>query len=143
MVAMSGGVDSSVAALLLLQGGHPICGATLRLYSGEETEPCSPRVCCSLENVEDARRVAGQLGFDHFVFNFEQLFEREVIARFIEGYLRGETPNPCIECNRSVKFTPLLARARLLGCEDNAPATMFAASTTALRGGGFCAAQPT
>jgi tRNA-specific 2-thiouridylase len=111
MVAMSGGVDSSVAALLLMRAGLSICGATLRLDADDASG-----ACCSPDNVEDARRVAGRLGIDHHVFDFSKIFRRKVVDRFVEGYLGGETPNPCVECNRSVKFGPLLSRARLSGC---------------------------
>lgn len=114
MVAMSGGVDSSVAAALLKEAGDVVCGATLKLFSGEQIEESPTRTCCSLTDVEDARRVAHKMGFDHFVFNFGDDFRRCVMDKFVAAYQNGETPNPCIDCNRYIKFSKLLARARLL-----------------------------
>ena len=115
MVAMSGGVDSSAAAVLLLEQGYELKGATLKLFSnddiGLETASCT---CCSLSDVADAKSVAYKLGFDHYVFNFGEQFHSCVISRFAEGYLRGETPNPCIDCNRFIKFDRMLERALLL-----------------------------
>ncbi len=117
MVAMSGGVDSSVAALLLMEKGYKVTGATLRLFSNSEAGIKGRRPCCSLADVEDARGVAARLGIDHYVFNFGAEFRREVIARFAEGYRKGETPNPCIDCNRYIKFGKLLERAKLMGMD--------------------------
>ncbi len=117
MVAMSGGVDSSVAALLLLEQGYEVTGATLRLFSNEEAGLKGKRTCCSLADVEDARGVAARLGIEHYVFNFGREFRRDVVARFAQGYRRGETPNPCIDCNRYIKFGKLLERARLMGMD--------------------------
>ena len=114
MVAMSGGVDSSVAALLLQQQGHPICGATLQLYSNDSIGLCDSKTCCSLDDVDDARRVCNKLNIDHFVFNMKEQFKHQVISVFARGYQCGETPNPCIECNRSIKFNCVLARAMQL-----------------------------
>lgn len=115
MVAMSGGVDSSAAAALLLDQGYELKGATLKLFSNEDIGlETASRTCCSLSDVEDAKSVAYKLGFDHYVFNFGEQFHENVIARFTEGYLRGETPNPCIDCNRFIKFDKLLERALLL-----------------------------
>lgn len=119
---MSGGVDSSVAAMLLKNAGHRVVGATLRLFGGDtpgaeevfEPSLSTGRRCCSLTDVQDAREVALKLDIDHQVHNFAQLFNREVIERFIAAYKAGRTPNPCIDCNRRVKFAPLLERARLL-----------------------------
>jgi tRNA-uridine 2-sulfurtransferase len=110
LVAMSGGVDSSVAAALLVEQGHEVVGATLKLWGGE-----SDSGCCSVADVEDARRVAQQLGIDHHVFNLTEEFDRHVVAPYVEAHARGRTPNPCIECNRSIKFDRLLARADRLG----------------------------
>lgn len=115
-VAMSGGVDSSVAALLLAQAGWACTGVTLRLYAGADAAPDGARTCCSLEDVEDARAVARRLGIRHYTFNFTEAFERDVIERFVQGYLAGETPNPCIDCNKHIKFSALLRRAQLMGC---------------------------
>ncbi|MFI5035157.1 MAG: tRNA 2-thiouridine(34) synthase MnmA [Acidimicrobiales bacterium] len=110
LVAMSGGVDSSVAAGLLVESGHRVVGATLKLWGGE-----SDAGCCSVADVDDARRVAQVLGVDHHVFNFAEEFERHVVEPFVAGHARGDTPNPCIECNRHVKFDLLIDRARRLG----------------------------
>lgn len=115
MVAMSGGVDSSVAAALMLEQGYGVSGVTLRLFdNGDIGVNDSTRTCCSLDDVEDARSVAYKLGIEHFVFNFGPTFQQEVIARFAQGYEKGLTPNPCIDCNRYIKFGKLLQRARIL-----------------------------
>ena len=115
MVAMSGGVDSSVAAVLLAEQGYEVCGATLKLFGNEDIGMDSrSRTCCSLFDVQDARDVARKLGFAHYVFNFGTHFEQDVIARFAESYSKGETPNPCIDCNRFIKFDKMLERAQLL-----------------------------
>jgi tRNA-specific 2-thiouridylase len=110
LVAMSGGVDSSVAAAVLVEAGHEVVGATLKLWGGP-----SDSGCCSVADVEDARRVAQQLGIDHHVFNLTEEFERHVVEPYVEAHRRGRTPNPCIECNRHIKFDRLLARADRLG----------------------------
>jgi len=107
---MSGGVDSSVAAALLAESGHQVVGATLKLWGGP-----SDSGCCSVADVEDARAVAARLGVDHHVFNFADLFERQVVGPYVEAHARGRTPNPCIECNRQVKFGAFLERAGRLG----------------------------
>ena len=109
---MSGGVDSSTAAALLLEQGHEVVGATLKLWGG-----VSDSGCCSVGDVEDARRVAQTLGIDHHVFNYTEEFEQHVVAPFVEGHLAGESPNPCIECNRHIKFDLLFERAVRLGFE--------------------------
>jgi tRNA-uridine 2-sulfurtransferase len=110
LVAMSGGVDSSVAAALLLDDGHEVEGATLRLWGG-----ASDSGCCSVADVDDARRVAQQLGIDHYVFNFSDEFEHHVVEPYVAAHQAGRTPNPCVECNRHVKFDLFAARARRLG----------------------------
>lgn len=110
MVAMSGGVDSSVAASLCLDAGFEVTGVTLRLWGGG-----SDSGCCSVGDVEDARRVASQLGIPHYVFNFAEEFEDTVVSPYVAAYARGRTPNPCVECNRSFKFGRLLERALILG----------------------------
>jgi tRNA-specific 2-thiouridylase len=110
LVAMSGGVDSSVAAALLLEQGYDVTGVTLKLWGGE-----SDSGCCSVGDVEDARRVAAQLDIPHYVFNFTDDFDDAVVAPYVEGYAAGRTPNPCVECNRSMKFGRLLERANALG----------------------------
>ena len=107
---MSGGVDSSVAAGLLRDQGHEVVGATLKLWGGT-----SDSGCCSVGDVEDARRVAQILGLDHHVFNFTEEFERDVVDPFVAGHAAGLTPNPCIACNRHLKFDLLFARAKRLG----------------------------
>lgn len=107
---MSGGVDSSVAAALLLDRGHEVTGVTLKLWGG-----ASDSGCCSVSDVEDARRVAAQLGIPHYVFNFADDFTQAVVDPYVDAYAAGRTPNPCIECNRSIKFGRLLDRAIALG----------------------------
>ncbi|MGN1480501.1 tRNA 2-thiouridine(34) synthase MnmA [Porcipelethomonas sp.] len=114
MVGMSGGVDSSVAAKLLLDEGYEVMGVTLKLFDGEDIEE-GTRTCCSLSDVEDARSVAYKLGFDHVVFNFKDDFRKNVMEHFADSYLKGETPNPCIECNKHIKFDKMLRRAEELG----------------------------
>lgn len=115
LVAMSGGVDSSVAVKLLLDKGYEVAGATMRLYSNEDIGLDKSKTCCSLNDVEDARFVAFKLGIDFHVFNFSDSFKEMVIDDFIGTYLSGGTPNPCIECNRHLKFGRFLERAQLLG----------------------------
>jgi tRNA-specific 2-thiouridylase len=110
MCAMSGGVDSSVAALLLQRDGHDVVGVTMKLWGGD-----SDTGCCSVSDVDDARRVAQQLGIDHLVFNFGDDFDAHVVGPYLDAHRRGVTPNPCIECNRSVKFARLAERAEVLG----------------------------
>lgn len=107
---MSGGVDSSVAAARLVEQGHDVVGATLKLWGGS-----SDSGCCSVSDVEDARRVAQQVGIDHHVFNYSEEFDRLVVDPFVEGYRRATSPNPCIECNRTIKFDLLAERAWRLG----------------------------
>ena len=115
LIGMSGGVDSSVAALMLLESGYRADGATLRLFTDEDIGMNDRgRTCCSLEDVENARTVCYKLGIRHYVFNFSGDFRKKVIESFAESYKRGETPNPCIECNRYIKFPKMLERARLL-----------------------------
>jgi tRNA-specific 2-thiouridylase len=110
LVAMSGGVDSSVAAARLLEAGHDVTGVTLKLWGGE-----SDSGCCSVADVEDARRVAAQLGIPHYVFNFTDEFDANVVDRYTDAYAAGRTPNPCVECNRTIKFGRLLDRSRVMG----------------------------
>lgn len=109
--AMSGGVDSSVAAALLLEQGYDVVGVTMQIWPQASDDE---RACCSLSAVEDARRVAASLGIPHYVLNFQEEFRRAVIDNFIDEYRAGRTPNPCIQCNRWIKFDLLLARAEAL-----------------------------
>ena len=112
LVGLSGGVDSSVAAALLLEEGHDVVAATMKLWGGEGDSGC-----CSVGDVDDARRVAARLGIDHHVFNFAEEFEQRVVAPYAEAHALGRTPNPCIECNRHLKFRRFLDRAVRLGFE--------------------------
>ena len=114
VIAMSGGVDSSVAAFLMKDAGYECIGANMRLHGGDEPLGKS---CCSLEDVEDARSVAIKLGMPFYVFNFTDKFEEEVISRFISAYEEGQTPNPCIHCNRYLKFEKLYQRMEELGMD--------------------------
>ena len=116
LIGMSGGVDSSVAALLMLRAGYECIGATMRLYDNDMIGLEKGHTCCSLDDVEDARSVARRLGIPHYVFNFKDDFERQVIRKFVSCYECGGTPNPCIDCNRYLKFDRLLRRALELGC---------------------------
>ncbi len=113
---MSGGVDSSVAAALLVEQGYEVVGMTMRVASGEGRES-SARACCTLDAAEDARRVADRLGITHYVLNYLQRFDREVIADFISEYLAGRTPNPCARCNQRVKFGALYEKALASGAD--------------------------
>jgi tRNA-uridine 2-sulfurtransferase len=132
LVAMSGGVDSSVAAALLRDAGHEVTGVTLRLWGGE-----SDSGCCSVGDVEDARRVAAQLDIPHYVFNFADDFTTAVVDPYVDAYAAGHTPNPCVECNRSIKFGRLLGRARALGYDAVATGHHARVRAAAGAGGGF------
>jgi tRNA-specific 2-thiouridylase len=114
LIAMSGGVDSSVAAYLLQQQGYDCTGATMKLFDNEDIGISRDSACCSLADTEDARAVAEALGIPFHVFNLSLDFKKEVIARFVAAYQNGATPNPCIDCNRYLKFEKLLDRAKQL-----------------------------
>lgn len=116
LIAMSGGVDSGVAAYLLKEQGYDCIGCTMKLYQNEDIGIPSGHTCCSLSDVEDARSVACRLHIPYHVFNFTGDFREKVIAKFVQSYLRGQTPNPCIDCNRYMKFEKLFLRAEILGC---------------------------
>lgn len=117
MVAMSGGVDSSMAAVLLQEAGYDVTGVTMALWPPDTPPPPGETGCCSLSAVDDARRVAGILEIPYYVLNFRELFQHHVINYFIQSYLEGETPNPCIACNRFIKFQALLEKADALGMD--------------------------
>lgn len=116
VIAMSGGVDSSVAAYLVKERGYDILGVTLRLFTNEDVG-IREKSCCSLSDVEDAKSVARRLGIEHYTFNFSDDFREKVIERFIDAYEHCRTPNPCIDCNRFIKFRRLLERAFELECD--------------------------
>ncbi len=113
LVAMSGGVDSAVTAALMKEQGHDVTGVTLKLWGGPQDQGC-----CSVSDVDDARRVAQQLDIDHFVFNYGEEFDRHVVGPYVDAHAVGLTPNPCIECNRHIKFDSLVTRARKLGFDS-------------------------
>ena len=117
LIAMSGGVDSSLAAKLMKDRGYDCIGCTMKLYQNEDAGIERSRTCCSLDDVEDARNVAYRLGMPFYVFNFTDAFRHAVIRKFTESYLQGMTPNPCIDCNRYMKFDKLFERAKILGCD--------------------------
>src|SRR5438093_7278424 len=116
VAAMSGGVDSAVTAALLKEQGYDVIGITMQIWQ-EHAEQGKHGGCCSLGAVEDARRAANRIGIPHYVLNFRDYFAEKVIDKFVDEYARGRTPNPCVECNRSVKFDELLRQAKSLGAD--------------------------
>ena len=114
LVGMSGGVDSSAAALLLMKQGYEVSGCTMKLYDNPDTDIMT-RTCCSIDDIADARSVCYKLGIEHYVFNFKDLFGEKVMDEFADSYINGRTPNPCINCNRRLKFGKMLDRALELG----------------------------
>lgn len=117
LVALSGGVDSSVAAYLLQQQGYECIGVTMKLYHNDGIACTKGHTCCSLDDIEDARSVAYRLGIPYHVFDFSDTFDEKVIQKFVSAYEQGRTPNPCIDCNRYLKFERLLQRAKELNCD--------------------------
>ncbi len=118
VVALSGGVDSATAAAMLVEAGRRVVGITMRLFDASGTSVSAGGRCCGPRDVEDARRVCEHLGIPFYVVDFERSFIADVVDDFVDAYLRGDTPNPCVRCNQYIKFTPLLARARALGAEQ-------------------------
>ena len=114
LVGMSGGVDSSTAAILLQNMGYDVYGVTLKLWDKEIKIEETTKTCCSLEDVEDARSSAFKLGIPFYVLNMKQLFDEKVVQYFVNSYLNGETPNPCIACNQHIKFKAMLSKAMAL-----------------------------
>lgn len=117
LIAMSGGVDSSLAAKIMMDRGYDCIGCTMKLYSNEDIVVSNPKTCCSLDDVEDARSVCMHLGIPYYVFNFKEEFKEKVIGKFVDCYEHGRTPNPCIDCNRYLKFGKLYERAQILKCD--------------------------
>ncbi len=117
LIAMSGGVDSSVAAYLTQKAGFECIGCTMKLHDDPGDMVVEKNTCCTLDDIEDARSVAFRLGMEYHVFNFKEGFREKVIDRFVFCYENGLTPNPCIDCNRFMKFDKLFERAKILGCD--------------------------
>src|SRR5437868_1403741 len=111
VVAMSGGVDSSVAAALLAEAGHDVVGVSMQLYDQSEGQT-SFGSCCTIDDLQDARRVAAAIGIPHYILNFERQFDEQVVSNFVREYAAGRTPLPCAHCNSDLKFATLVDRAR-------------------------------
>src|SRR5207247_1319992 len=116
VVAMSGGVDSSVAAALLAEQGHDVIGVSMQLYD-QTAGQTSFGSCCTLDDLHDARRVAAAIDIPHYIMNFERQFDEQVVSNFVREYTSGRTPLPCARCNSDLKFSTLLERARGLGAD--------------------------
>ena len=117
IAAMSGGVDSSAAAALLLEQGYDVIGVTLNVWPSENSELSCSRTCCSITDVDDARHVCNKLGIPHYVLNMRDIFKRDVIDYFLDEYMKGRTPNPCSACNAHVKVEALMNKAEQLGAD--------------------------
>lgn len=117
LIAMSGGVDSSVAALLMKEQGYDCIGVTMKLYDNDDIGIVREQTCCSLDDIEDARSVANRIGIPYYVVNFKEDFKEKVMDSFVNCYVKGWTPNPCIECNRHLKFEHLYRKAKELNCD--------------------------
>lgn len=117
LVAMSGGVDSSVAAYLLKQAGYEVTGATIRTWAPDDCEEKNTRSCCGVKGVDDARSVAARIGIPYYVLNFTEVFKRDVIDYFVDEYRKGRTPNPCIACNEKIKIGGFWKKAQALGMD--------------------------
>jgi tRNA-uridine 2-sulfurtransferase len=117
LVAMSGGVDSCVAALILKEQGYEVIGATMKIWPAEYCGKEKEKSCCSLRDIEDAKKVCDALGIKHYVLNFEKIFRENVIDYFVDEYLSGRTPNPCIICNKKIKFGKFLRKAEEIECD--------------------------
>lgn len=133
VAAMSGGVDSSVAAALLLEQGYRVIGITMNVWPEEES--AGARSCCSVTDIDDARAVCAKLGIPHYTLNMREIFQKQVIDYFLAEYLRGRTPNPCIACNAHVKFEALLRRAEELGADFIATGHYARVTRDSLTGG--------
>lgn len=116
LVAMSGGVDSSIAAFLLKQQGYEVIGATFRVWDYPEQKCSKTQGCCSVESIYHAAEFARQIGIEHYVFDFREQFKTEIIDPFVQDYLEGKTPNPCVQCNKVIKWGLLLQKAEEIGC---------------------------
>ena len=122
--ALSGGVDSSVAACLLVKGGHDVCGMTFKMLDGNGFLKGGETPCVTDADILSAKDTAAKLGIPHYLLNYGENFKRDVVDNFVSTYLAGGTPNPCVECNRTMKFARLYDVGRELGCEKNRYGTL-------------------